>query len=70
MVSLLVALVFASAGQGFHTALLTGILPYERGIIDAGIARIDEETINRMVDNAGQPARTGFEVLGYGCPDF
>ena len=49
-----------------YTALLTGILPYERGIIDAGIARIDEETINRMVDNAGQPARTGFEVLGYG----
>lgn len=39
-----------------YTALLTGILPYERGIIDAGIARIDEETINRMVDNAGQPA--------------
>ena len=34
-----------------YTALLTGILPYERGIIDAGIARIDEETINRMVDN-------------------
>lgn len=27
-----------------YTALLTGILPYERGIIDAGIARIDEET--------------------------
>ena len=49
-----------------YTALLTGILPYERGMIDAGIARIDEETINRMVDNAGQPARTGFEVLGYG----
>ena len=47
-----------------YTALLTGILPYERGMIDAGIARIDEETINRMVDNAGQPARTGFEVLG------
>ena len=50
-----------------YTALLTGILPYERGMIDAGIARIDEETINRMVDNAGQPARTGFEVLGYGA---
>ena len=49
-----------------YTALLTGILPYERGIIDAAIARIDEETINRIVDNAGQPARTGFEVLGYG----
>ena len=44
------------------------ILPYERGMIDAGIARIDEETINRMADdNAGQPARTAFEVLGYGA---
>ena len=49
-----------------YTAILTGILPYERGIIDAGIDRIDEQTINRIVSNRGQPARTRFEVLGYG----
>lgn len=30
------------------------------GIIDAGIARIDEETINRMVDNAGTGAQQRF----------
>ncbi len=49
-----------------YTALLTGILPYERGMVDAGIARLDEDTINRIVDNNAPFARTAFEVLGYG----
>ena len=49
-----------------YTALLTGILPYERGIIDAPIGRIDDETVNRIVTPEGAFARTAFRALGYG----
>ena len=52
--------------QKKYLALLTGILPYEKGMIDAGIDRLDLEHINRIVSNQGQFARTGFEVVGYG----
>lgn len=49
-----------------YTALLVGILPYERGVIDANIDRLGEDYINRIVAVTGQFARTEFEVMGYG----
>jgi len=49
-----------------YQALVCGVLPYDRGVIDAPIGRLADDYINRIVTPEGQFARTGFTVLGRG----
>ncbi len=49
-----------------YLALVCGVFPYRKGVIDAPIGRLADDYINRIVTPNGQFARTGFTLLGQG----
>ena len=52
-----------SSCQKIYYAIVEGVLPEPRGIIEAPIARCEDSLIKRQVSDCGKPSRTEYEVL-------